>query len=114
MPILSLLLPVALSAGAVDATQCAPSPNGPGPWVSVRDYPPQARRKGLQGNVGFTLDVSASGCPTKCVVTASSGHKVLDDETCRLMLERARFEPKLDENGAPVAATWSHVMRWRL
>ena len=62
-------------------------------YVTDSDYPMGALRRNEQGRVGFDLDVSAEGRVTHCHVTASSGSEELDLTACRIMLERARFDP---------------------
>lgn len=83
-------------------------------WVGDDDYPPSALRAGQQGWVGFTLNVDAGGCPTACRVTYSSGHQILDDTTCSLMMARARFKPAEDDAGKPIAAVWHSRFQWYL
>ncbi|MCW3849248.1 energy transducer TonB [Sphingomonas sp. LB-2] len=94
------------------AAPCGPPPNGSRPWVSSADYPREARRKNMRGVVTFRLEVSAAGCPTACTIVKSSGYPLLDDTTCELMLARARFKPKLDADGQPVAASVTKQFSW--
>jgi len=103
------LLAMALQDSAPD---CRAGP--PRTWVTNADYPKEARQKGMEGDVEFELEVSVKGCVTACKVTRSSGWPILDTRTCELMQERARFNPSVDKNGVPVAATWKDVFSWRL
>jgi len=68
------------------------------------DYPEGLGVAGIQGRVSVRYLVEVSGRVSDCEVTASSGSKVLDDTTCRLITERFRFRPSRDGRGQPVAA----------
>jgi len=83
-------------------------------WATNSDYPAEARRKAMQGDVEFELQVSEKGCGISCAVTKSSGWPLLDEETCRLMVERARFNPARDKDGKPIPATWKSAFHWQL
>lgn len=89
-------------------------PLSPSEWVTSDDYPLDAIRAGLQGTVSFTLDVSAGGLPTACRITQSSGHLMLDEATCALMMKRARFDPARDATGSTVTAQYSRRVTWVL
>ena len=92
-----------------------PVPKGsPGRWVSNDDYPSRAIREEAQGTTRFTLTVGPDGRVSDCAVTGSSGNSSLDDTACRLLKQRARFDPKLDSNGNPTTGTWSNSFRWQL
>lgn len=92
-----------------------PVPRGnPGRWVSNDDYPSRAIREEAQGTVRFTLTVGPNGRVTNCAVTGSSGNATLDSTACRLLTQRARFDPKLDSEGNPTTGTWSNSFRWEL
>src|SRR5688572_12379448 len=83
-------------------------------YVTDGDYPMGALRRNEQGRVGFDLDVSAEGRVTHCHVTASSGSEELDLTACRIMLERARFDPARDDQGNPVPDRISSSLIWRI
>lgn len=92
-----------------------PEPRGrPQSWVSTNDYPSRAIREELEGAVGFSVTVNPEGRVAGCTVTRSSGHSILDDEVCRLITRRARFNPRLDSQGRPTTGTWSSTFRWEL
>lgn len=93
---------------------CHSRARGNRPWVENKDYPKEARRVGAQGDVGFELQVSAEGCPTACTVTQTSLSPILDQATCRLMMERARFSPAEDSEGHRIPATYRNVFHWSL
>jgi periplasmic protein TonB len=72
-------------------------------------------KNGWQGDVVADLTISPLGRVSACHIVVSSGHKVLDDATCDLMIKRAVFRPAKDSNGKPVE---DHLrtppIRWRL
>jgi TonB family protein len=97
-----------------EAAKAACSKQVKGSWVSNSDYPSEALRQGFKGTVHFRLEIAETGCPAACTVTGSSGHKILDQRTCMLMLVRARFKPALNEHGHPIPATWNNKFSWSL
>lgn len=77
-------------------------------------YPKRALEAKEQGTVAFSVSLDQEGSPTACHVTASSGHPLLDQETCNLVLMHALFKPVTDSNGNKVARTLSGEVNWRL
>ena len=95
--------------------------DGGGGWVPPRqikgrikdsDYPHEAGEAGLGGTVGVRFYVEPDGRVSGCDVTRSSGVPVLDDTTCRLIVERFRFRPSRDPSGRPVPATIVQNHTW--
>lgn len=60
--------------------------------ITSRDYPPLARRRGLQGNVLLRVQVLPSGAVGQVTVQQSSGHEVLDRGAAQLV-RKWRFSP---------------------
>src|SRR5437588_8827816 len=58
-------------------------------WFTSNDYPIEAMKEAIEGSVVFEVDVGASGKPTACRITNSSGHQILDKATCDVVLSRA-------------------------
>jgi TonB family protein len=83
-------------------------------WVTSDDYPVAAKRKGEAGTVSYLLAIDVDGRVTTCTVTGSSRVPILDETTCRLLSERARFAPARDVGGKAVAGTFSSKFRWSL
>lgn len=105
----------ALTGVAGAATPQPPHPLGsPGNWVNSEDYPPGPLRREEEGIVGFTLTIRPDGTVGGCEVTKSSGSDDLDQATCTLITERARFEAAADDHGHHVAGTWSSSVRWQI
>ncbi|MFL6843259.1 MAG: energy transducer TonB [Allosphingosinicella sp.] len=82
--------------------------------VLFSQYPPRALAAGEQGQVGYKVKLDREGWATECAVTKSSGHPLLDDETCRLILNRATFKGVTDSHGRRVATVTEGTVDWRL
>ena len=76
-------------------------------------YPTRALAAREQGPVGFQVKIDASGQPTECRVTQSSGYPLLDKETCDLITLRAVFKRPPGISGSQVA-THQGVVNWQL
>jgi TonB family protein len=133
-----LLLPMLLVAQEAPAIQPAPAPSpppagsvrdlrppppnisvplrprNPGGWVTNDDYPPEAVQGRMQGTVRFLLNIDATGAVTGCRVTGTSGWPLLDETTCVLLRERARFDPARDAKNKPIASIYSNKFRWEM
>ena len=81
--------------------------------VFLKLYPKRALEAKEEGAVGFTVTLDSKGEVTNCQVTHSSGHPLLDAETCKLITLNAVFKP--DPSLAP-SQTKTHqgVIAWKL
>lgn len=70
--------------------------------LSRRDYPAALREAGVGGRVVTHLTVEPSGRVSGCKVVQSSGYPELDTITCRLVIQRYRYEPARDAEGRPM------------
>lgn len=105
--------PLQVSPAPSPAWATAARPTGnPGEWVTVGDYPAKALREGFQGTTGFRVTIGTDGSVTGCTVTLSSGTTELDEATCRLVSQRARFSPALNAKGEAVVGQFSSRIRW--
>lgn len=107
-------LQAATAAANVATLRPALPANFPGTWATSNDYPPQALRNMEQGATAYELSVSPAGKVDSCIVTASSGSLALDEATCRLVADRARFTPATDGAGQAVAGTYASRVNWVL
>ena len=104
----------------VAAVMTDPAPQAPhrggnfASYISDTDYPAEAIRRGEEGIVGFTIEVSPQGRVAACSVTVSSGSAALDAATCRLLAERARFIPARNDRGEAVSDIVNGRIRWQL
>jgi protein TonB len=78
------------------------------------DYPPRAYQRRAMGVVHIRFVVAPNGRVSRCAVTRSSGHRDLDEITCRLILNRFRYRPARDASGRPVAETISGEQEWEM
>jgi TonB family protein len=83
-------------------------------YFSTDDYPETAARRGIEGTVGFRLEINAEGRVTNCTVTDSSGDAALDSTTCAILLSRAEYRPARDAQGRAVDSTDRGRVTWRL
>lgn len=101
-------VPAIASAADEQATRNASN------WeVFQKLYPQRAIKAREEGAVGFTVTLDSQGAVTNCQVTHSSGHPLLDEETCRLITLNAQFKP--DAGLAPSQTKTSQGMIvWKL
>lgn len=83
-------------------------------WITTDDYPAALIRQDVQGLVVISVMIGTDGQVRSCLVTQSSGNKLLDDTTCRLYAKRAHFSPALDADGNPTTAQRTDRYRWQL
>ncbi|MEO5773696.1 MAG: energy transducer TonB [Sphingomicrobium sp.] len=84
-----------------------------GPF-SDSDYPEAAIENEEEGSVTVRVNVDRGGTVTRCNVIESSGHPLLDQTTCKIVRDRARFTPARDENGDPIEGSLTQRVVWRL
>jgi TonB family protein len=82
--------------------------------IVFQNYPPRALAAGEEGPVFFTVKLDKDGHPTDCQVTHGSGHPLLDEETCNLIVQHAVFNSAKDANGHVVKETTEGVVNWTL
>ncbi len=106
------------------APAASPSPTTPNP-VAVparlisggpesRDYPKAALAEGAQGVTHARILVGQHGRALSCDIVASAGHAALDEQTCRLALDRMTFRPAQDKDGRPRPQSVILPIRWTL
>ena len=76
-------------------------------------YPARALAAHEEGAVGFIVSIDNKGEVTSCQVTHTSGHALLDNETCNVIVLHAVFNP---EPGLSPSATRTHegLIAWKL
>lgn len=80
----------------------------------ARHYPERALQAREEGKVGFRLVVEPDGSLGSCEVTQSSGSKVLDNETCELIVRYARLSPVMNADGRSIRAVQNGYINWKL
>ena len=78
------------------------------------DYPGGAAARGAQGSVDVRLGIGTDGLVRSCTVVHSSGHADLDERTCKVLRERARYQPARDARGRPAPDSQTVRISWRL
>jgi len=76
-------------------------------------YPPRALAAHEEGAVGFVVTLDNRGAVTDCRVTHSSGHPLLDEETCKIVTMNAVFNA---DPGLSPSQSRSHegMIAWKL
>ena len=92
-----------------------PPPPRPQGIFSYEDYPAEALLNRWEGSVIADLTVNERGAVAACHIIKSSGHEVLDEATCKLLIERARFKPATDKDGKPIKDMYrTPSIEWRI
>ena len=78
------------------------------------DYPTNALEREEEGSVTVRLTIGTDGRVTACNVASSSRSRTLDNATCRILQNRARFTPARDNRGNPTTDTVTQLIRWVL
>lgn len=113
--LLFAVLLVGASAPALADTPASVKLRNAQSWdVLFSEYPPRALAAGQQGLVGYKVKLDRDGWATECEVTVPSGHAALDEETCRLILNRATFKGVRDSSGRRVATVAEGTVNWVL
>jgi protein TonB len=82
--------------------------------IDGRDYPRAAYEARAEGITYVRFTVGRDGRIRDCTITRSSGHPVLDETTCRLILRRFRYRPAFDADGRPVEEEVRGQQDWEL
>ena len=107
---LSSPAPKVQTAGAPDIKAVRDAKN----WeVLHKLYPARALAAGEEGMVGFTVKIDGRGNPTSCKITHTSGHPLLDLETCKLILVNATFKRPAGLSPSQ-QRSYEGVVNWKL
>lgn len=82
--------------------------------IGPEDYPDTALAARAEGTTYISFTVAPDGRVRDCAVTRSSGHRALDEVTCRLIRRRFRYRPALDGAGRPIAELVRGEQGWAL
>lgn len=83
-------------------------------FFNTKDYPTGALREGEQGYVGTLLWIESDGLVKDCRIVETSFRKALDERTCQVIRDRARFSPALDHQGRPIRSPYSQRIKWEI
>jgi len=89
------------------------APGTTGTIFRAGDYPSVSRSMREQGTVMFRVAIAADGTVADCTITASSGFRRLDQQSCALVRARARYHPPRDAAGNPVPVREDASVSWR-
>lgn len=78
----------------------------------TEDFPQDALKKGVRGDVRFLGGIDAAGRMRACVILTSSKLESLDAATCRIAMQRARYKPARDARGNSVNAPVEGKVTW--
>jgi protein TonB len=87
-------------------------PIGDTDLIQARDYPEEAKRLGIEGNVKIKLVVDQAGNVTSRSLVTKLGHGF--DALALRYAKRLRFEPAVDTNDRPVASVVVWTFRFVL
>ena len=110
---ISFLTAIALAAANAPAATPAHLPErhaGSAKMLSSPPFPPEAKKKGIEGNVVLTGQITKEGKVAGVEVLASSSPLLTDP--ARHYIEQWKFAPAV-ENGKPVSLTINAVVRFR-
>jgi len=122
IPVLAAQLPAYAQKGN-GAADAPPEPGlvsratpqaDPASWILDSDYPPNALRAELGGQVGLVLQIGADGRVSNCTVLTSSGASLLDNNSCDLVTRRARFTPAMGKDRNPAPDRWKYTIIWKV
>jgi protein TonB len=82
--------------------------------ISNADYPREALRDGAEGRVEALLSIDSAGIVSSCIIKRSSGNKLLDAQTCKLVRSRYRFEPARNSDGQPISVQAILPVEWKI
>jgi TonB family protein len=82
--------------------------------VAVADYPVAALRANQQGTVIVVGTINVHGRVEHCRTIVSSGSAALDQKTCDIVTNRARYTPARDTAGVPVPSYMSKKVIWSI
>ncbi|MFL6764583.1 MAG: energy transducer TonB [Sphingomicrobium sp.] len=100
--------PVIAQAGDPKAAQNATN------WdVFLKFYPSRALAAHEEGAVGFKVTLDSKGAVTGCEITHSSGHPLLDQETCNVIALHAVFKPDTGVSASQVRNS-EGMIAWKL
>ncbi len=78
--------------------------------IAHRNYPSAIQHRWPRGGMVFVrLLIEPNGRPSECSVIRSFGDAEADRWTCKLVTERGRFRPAVNERGERLAAWYGYV-----
>lgn len=91
-----------------------PEPLSASNWITADEYPSGPLSRKEEGRLVMRLSINAQGRVSACEVTETSGYAELDERTCELLRQRARYQPGTDASGQRVDTTMTLGFTWNL
>ena len=101
-------------SGSQQFTPIGARPINPSLWIRPDDslpWPSRGFRAG-QGVLRYTLLINEEGRAEDCDVERSTGSRRFDRQACKLLVERARFEPARGSDGEAVSGSYRSTVRF--
>lgn len=86
----------------------------PTAWFTPDDYPSAAVRDNLAGRVRIKFRVDPDGRVRTCIPVITSGSPVLDQTTCGIYEQHARYWPARDRHGHAISEVQTQGVSWVL
>jgi TonB family protein len=83
-------------------------------YVSPYDFPLPALAAAKGGETHVLIDIGVDGRASNCRIIRSSGRKDIDQTSCMVLTERARFEPARNSKSQAIAAPDYMAFRWEI
>ena len=101
-------------SGEAQSAPVAARPINPSSWIRADDRLPWPSRgfSSGEGVLRYTLLIDEEGRAQDCEVEGSTGSRKFDRRACRLLVERARFEPARGPNGQSASARYTSTVRF--
>ena len=96
------------------AVQAAAASGSVSVTILPSDYPVIARRNGWEGVVTAELTFDRKGYVSTCRILQPSAYPVLNDATCMVLAERARFHPQGGKRLGGETVVRAPSVQWRL
>lgn len=77
-------------------------------------YPSEMLLRGYQAIVNLRAIVEIDGTASDCAIRTAVGSDEFKAESCRIVLDKARFDPALDRNGDPVQSYWVTTITYQI
>lgn len=93
-------------------TRHATPQSDPRRWLTAADFPTRQKKRRKSSIVTFRLNIDTAGKPAACFVQRAYTPEEYAATTCNLLMQRAAFQPALDQAGKPVASYYVNAVGW--
>ena len=82
-------------------------------WIRRSDYKALFHSLDSKSSTVIKVTIAPSGAITDCAVVSGSGVDELDRAACSVTIEKAKFFPRIDQDGNAVESTYSRTIVWK-